>query len=168
MTLKSIISIATICAVTITTAHIVVSPYTRTDILFAGDLMQHESQLNAARQSDGTYSYSPCYSKIKGYITKADVAIANLETTIAGKPYGGYPMFCAPDSFLYAAQKAGFDIMLLANNHCLDRGQRGAMRTLAMLDSLGIEHLGVYRDSTDRAARYPYIVKAKGLKKHKT
>lgn len=38
------------------------------------------------------------------------------------------------------------------------------MRTLAMLDSLGIEHLGVYRDSTDRAARYPYIVKAKGLK----
>ena len=141
-----------------------VAHISRVGILFAGDLMQHESQLNAARQSDGTYSYSPCYSKIKGYITEADIAIANLETTIAGKPYGGYPMFCAPDSFLYAAQKAGFDIMLLANNHCLDRGQRGAMRTLAMLDSLGIEHLGVYRDSTDRAARYPYIVKAKGLK----
>ena len=141
-----------------------VAHISRVGILFAGDLMQHESQLNAARQSDGTYSYSPCYSKIKEYITKADVAIANLETTIAGKPYGGYPMFCAPDSFLYASREAGFDIMLLANNHCLDRGQRGAMRTLAMLDSLGIEHLGVYRDSTDRAARYPYIVKAKGLK----
>ncbi|MBR6805286.1 MAG: CapA family protein, partial [Bacteroidaceae bacterium] len=51
--------------------------------------MQHESQLNAARQSDGTYSYSPCYGKIKSYIGDADIAIANLETTIAGKPYGG-------------------------------------------------------------------------------
>jgi poly-gamma-glutamate synthesis protein (capsule biosynthesis protein) len=141
-----------------------VAHLSRLDILFAGDLMQHESQLNAARQSDGTYSYSPCYGKIKSYIGDADIAIANLETTIAGKPYGGYPMFCAPDSFLYAARDAGFDIMLLANNHCLDRGRRGALRTLAMLDSLKIEHIGVYRDSTDRARRHPYILEEKGMR----
>ena len=55
-----------------------VAHLSRLDILFAGDLMQHESQLNAARQSDGTYSYSPCYGKIKSYIGDADIAIANL------------------------------------------------------------------------------------------
>lgn len=138
--------------------------FSHLDILFAGDLMQHESQLNAARQSDGTYSFSPCYRHIKEYVSEADIAIANLETTIAGKPYSGYPMFCAPDSFLYAVRDAGFDIMLLANNHCLDRGRRGALRTISMLDSLGIEHIGVYRDSTDRAQRYPYILKKNNMR----
>ena len=47
------------------------------------------------------------------------------------------------------------------------RGARIArvlLRTLAMLDSLGIEHMGVYRDSTDRAQRYPYILEEKGMR----
>ena len=164
LTLKSIISIATICAVTITTAHIVVSPYTRTDILFAGDLMQHESQLKAARTQQGTYSYSPCYNYIRREVSNADIAIANLETTIGDSRYGGYPSFCAPDSFLYATKGAGFDILLLANNHCLDRGKKGALRTMQMLDSLSITHCGAYRDSTDRATRYPLLVEKEGTK----
>ncbi len=163
MNLRSIL-ISLLLATATNVAAQAVAHLSRLDILFAGDLMQHESQLNAARQSDDTYSYSPCYSRIRQYVSAADIAVANLETTIAGKPYGGYPMFCAPDSFLYAARDAGFDIMLLANNHCLDRGRRGALRTLAMLDSLGIEHIGLYRDSTDRAQRYPYIFKEKGMK----
>ena len=164
MNIRSILLICTLLASAMNIAAQAVAHFSRLDVLFAGDLMQHESQLNAARQSDGTYSYSPCYSKIKEYVSSADVAVANLETTIAGKPYGGYPMFCAPDSFLYAARDAGFDIMLLANNHCLDRGRRGALRTLAMLDSLNVEHIGLYRDSTDRAERYPYILEKKGMR----
>ncbi len=163
MKVKGII-ILLICAVAYATAQIVIQPVERTSILFAGDLMQHESQLNAARRSDGTYSYSACYSYIKDDVSRADIAIANLETTIGGGRYGGYPSFCAPDSFLYAVKDAGFDILLFANNHCLDRGKRGALRTMHMMDSLGITHCGVYRDSTDRKARYPLIVEKNGTK----
>ena len=159
MTLKSIIITATICAVTtITTAHIVANPLSRISLLFAGDLMQHESQLKAARTPRGTYSYSPCYDYIRHEVSNADIAIANLETTIGNGRYGGYPSFCAPDSFLYAAKEAGFDILLFANNHCLDRGKNGALRTMLMMDSLGITHCGVYRDSTDRKKRYPLLI----------
>lgn len=154
----------TICAVAIATAQIVTPPWSRVNILFAGDLMQHESQLKAARQGDGTYSYSPCYDYIRKDVSAADIAIANLETTIGAKRYGGYPSFCAPDSFLYAAKGAGFDILLFANNHCLDRGKRGALRTMHMMDSLGIAHCGVYRDSTDRKERYPLIVEHEGTR----
>ena len=153
-----------LAAVTNIAAQTVAQHFSRLELLLAGDLMQHESQLNAARQPDGTYSYSPCYRHIKEYISKADVAIANLETTIAGKPYSGYPLFCAPDSFLYAAHNAGFDIMLLANNHCLDRGKRGLLRTLDKLDSLNIVHCGVYRDSIDREKRYPYIIEKNNMR----
>ncbi len=126
--------------------------------------MQHESQLNAARTPQGTHSYSPCYDHIRREVSSADISIANLETTIGAGRYGGYPSFCAPDSFLYAAKGAGFDILLFANNHCLDRGKKGALRTMHMMDSLGITHCGVYRDSTDRKARYPLLVESKGTK----
>ena len=152
------------CAVTIVTAQNINNPLSRIELLFAGDLMQHQSQLNAAHTGNGSYSYSPCYNYIREEVKGADIAIANLETTIGNKRYAGYPSFCAPDSFLYAAKGAGFDVLLFANNHCLDRGRQGALRTLQMMDSLGIVHCGVYRDSTDRKKRYPLIVEKKGVK----
>ena len=153
-----------LAAATYVAAQAVAQHFSRAELLFAGDLMQHQSQLDAARQPDGTYSYSPCYRHIKEYVSKANVAVANLETVIAGKPYGGYPSFCAPDSFLYAAIDAGFDIMLLANNHCLDRGRRGILCTLDKLDSLNIVHCGVYRDSIEREKRYPHIIKSRNMR----
>lgn len=135
---------------------------TKLRILFAGDLMQHETQLKAARREDGTYSYTPCYHYIKNEVSSADIAVANLEVMLGGKRYRGYPMFCAPDSFLYAAKNAGFDLYLLANNHVMDCGKGGALRTLNLLDSLGLMHCGLYRDSIDRAARYPLMIEQGG------
>jgi poly-gamma-glutamate synthesis protein (capsule biosynthesis protein) len=161
---RILISVLLLAAATYVAAQAVAQHFSRVELLFAGDLMQHQSQLDAARQPDGTYSYSPCYRHIREYVSKAEVAIANLETVIAGKPYGGYPSFCAPDSFLHAAIDAGFDIMLLANNHCLDRGKRGILRTLDKLDSLNIAHCGVYRDSIEREQRYPYIIKSRNMR----
>lgn len=83
---------------------------------------------------------------------------------MAGKPYRGYPAFSAPDAFLHAVKECGFDILLTANNHCLDRGKRGFDRTLAMLDSLDIPRLGTYRDDTDRLRRYPMIIEKNGFR----
>lgn len=162
--IRTLISVLLFAAATNIAAQTVAQHFSRLELLFAGDLMQHESQLNAARQPNGTYSYSPCYRHIKEYVSKADIAIANLETTIAGEPYSGYPLFCAPDSFLYAVRDAGFDILLLANNHCLDRGKRGLLRTLEKLDSLNIAHCGVYRDSIERDKRYPHIIKKNNMR----
>ena len=52
-------------------------PIRRITLLFAGDLMQHQTQINDARTSGG-YSYSENFAVIKEEIQKADVAIANL------------------------------------------------------------------------------------------
>lgn len=136
----------------------------RSKLLFAGDIMQHIQQLENAEQDDGTYSYSSYYRYISPTVKEADIAVANLETTIGKGNYSGYPTFCAPDSFLYAIKDAGFDVLLFANNHCLDRGRRGVLHTLAMLDSLGIAHCGVYRSPEEREERYPLIIKSGGIR----
>lgn len=134
------------------------------ELLFAGDIMQHETQLNMARLSNGEYSFSYSFRHIKNLVKSADISIANLETTIGENGYSGYPSFCAPDSFLYAVKDAGFKVLLYANNHCLDKGKRGALYTLDLLDSLKIAHCGVYRNKAERDARYPLIIEEKGVR----
>ena len=133
-------------------------------LLIAGDLMQHMPQIKSARQSDGSYDYGECFAGIKAEVERADVAIANFETTLAGQPYSGYPQFSAPDDFLSAVQSAGFDIMLTANNHCVDTRRKGLERTLTMMDSLGMAHLGTYRTLDERERTYPYLIEKNGLR----
>lgn len=133
-------------------------------LLFAGDLMGHMPQHNAALQPDGSYDYAPCFRYVKEYVRRADLAILNLEVPLDGKPYSGYPQFSAPDQLAADAKAAGFDIMTTANNHCMDRGRHGLERTLRALDSLGIPHLGTYRDREQRDAEHPMIVERNGFR----
>ena len=135
----------------------------RLTLLFAGDLMQHQAQINAARTSTG-YNYSDCFKFVKEEINRADIAIANLEVTLGGKPYRGYPAFSAPDEYLFAIRDAGFDVLITANNHCLDKGKKGLERTLLMLDSLQIPHAGTYVNTESREQQYPLLLEKNGFR----
>ena len=135
----------------------------RITLLFVGDLMQHEAQIKAAKTTE-SYDYSDCFRHVKKEISEADIAIGNLEVTLGGKPYRGYPSFSAPDEFLYAIKDTGFDVLLTANNHCLDRGKRGLERTAHLLDSLQIPFLGTYRTPEDRQQRHPLLIEKNGFR----
>lgn len=142
---------------------VILSAQERVTLLFVGDLMQHDEQIKAARIAGG-YDYSDCFKHVKNEIQKADIAIGNLEVTMGGRPYKGYPSFSAPDEFLYAIQEAGFDVLLTANNHCLDRGKKGLQRTVHLLDSLQIPFAGTYLNDEERQRRYPLLVEKKGFR----
>ncbi len=132
-------------------------------LLFIGDLMQHQAQIDAAHTAKG-YDYTDCFLRVKQEIEKADLAVGNLEVTLAGKPYSGYPQFSAPDEFLMAVKEAGIDVLLTANNHCLDRGKKGLERTVLMLDSLKVPYAGTYRNEAERNSRYPLLVEKNGFR----
>ena len=137
------------------------------DLVFVGDAMQHQGQLDAAKAAGNgaSYDYSDCFTYIAPSITEADYAVVNLEVPLGGgTDYSGYPCFSAPDSYAAALKDAGFDLFLTANNHCLDRLDRGARRTLTALDSLGVDHIGTYRDSLDRRNKVPFIKDINGIK----
>ena len=135
-----------------------------TEVAFVGDAMQHGPQLRAAAQSDGSYDYSDCFALIEDDIKAADYAVANLECPLGGAPYQGYPLFSAPDAYALQLQKSGFDLLLTANNHCMDAGSKGAERTVKALDEMGMGHIGTYLNADDRSKRLPYIVDVNGLK----
>ena len=139
----------------------------KAELLFAGDAMQHQAQLDRAKElGEGRgYDYSDCFTLIAPTVTKADYAVCNLEVPLGGGPdYTGYPCFSAPDSYAEALRDAGFDMMLTANNHCLDRRDKAARRTLKALDRIGLDHIGTYHDRADRDTLVPFIKDINGFK----
>ena len=138
----------------------------RAELLFVGDAMQHQAQLDRAKEIGGDcYDYSGCFTLIAPEVTAADYAVCNLEVPLGGGPsYTGYPCFSAPDSYAKALRDAGFDLFLTANNHCLDRRDRAARRTLIALDSLGVDHIGTFHDAAQREKLVPFIKDINGFK----
>ncbi|MFO7257167.1 MAG: CapA family protein [Bacteroidota bacterium] len=137
---------------------------TRISLLFAGDIMGHDSQIASAyNAATGQYDYTSCFAGMKPYIESADVAIGNLEVTLAGPPYKGYPQFSSPDALAVALRDVGFDVLVSANNHSVDRGRKGILRTIRVLDSLGIPHTGTFANEAARNNEYPLILNKNGF-----
>ena len=135
------------------------------EICILGDIMMHTKQIEDALQPDSTYAFR-CFDLIRDKISSADIAIANMEFTLAGRPYTGYPAFSAPDSFADYLADCGFDIFLTANNHILDKGSEGARRTGEIYQSMerteGIKFSGISMDEDDDTRRNPLIIRRKG------
>ena len=134
-------------------------------MFFAGDMMGHQGMITAAwNQTEKKYSYSHWFRYVRPHIEAADFAVANLEVTLAGVPYKGYPQFSSPDPFAAGLKDAGLDLLITANNHSQDRGRRGLERTLRILDSVGIPHTGTFRDASEREKNYPWINSVRGMR----
>lgn len=132
-------------------------------LLFTGDMMFHMPQIEGARLPTGAgYDFTRSFEAIADRVSAADLAIANLETTLSGNrlPYRGYPQFNTPDEAAAAIKAAGFDVLLTANNHSVDGGKRGLERTLDVLDDLGFSHTGTKRPQEEAVL----VVEAKGIR----
>ena len=130
-------------------------------MVIIGDVMMHARQLE--------YDFHPFLEQISPALREADFAVANLEFSLGGTPYTGYPAFSAPDDYArYLAEDCGIDVFLTANNHILDRRSAGLERTLdiygGLRDSLGVLFTGSARDSSELAELNPLILFSHGIK----
>ena len=100
------------------------------DILVHTNVYKYASQL--AQGTDAEYDFKPMFANIKEIISSADLAYVNQETPCAGKErgYSGYPTFNTPDEIADAVLDTGFDIVNIANNHMLDKGESGLARNI--------------------------------------
>ncbi len=134
-------------------------------LLFIGDVMGHDTQINSARDAaTGTYDYTSCFKYMAPLMKGADVAIANLEVTLAGPPHKGYPQFSSPDVLADALQTAGVDVLVTANNHCVDRRRQGLERTCTVLDAKGIPRTGTFINEADRNQNNPTKMVVNGIR----
>lgn len=133
-----------------------------------GDIMVHKKQLEdaryTARSEDGyTYYFEHNFKYIASALQYPDLMLGNLETVFAGNvtPYIGYPKFNTPDSFASALKNAGFDVLTNANNHSLDQGKNGLLRTINVLEENGFHHTGTFENLEDYNT--PLIIDVNGV-----
>src|ERR1035437_2987530 len=119
---------------------------------FVGDLMCHEPETDFASVGKNTFDYKPFFREVKKFLTSTDFTVGNLETTLSGREnkFSGYPLFNTPDEFLDALKDAGFNFLITSNNHCLDRGKKGIIRTIDKIHEKGLISTGTNKSPYDR------------------
>lgn len=138
--------------------------YKEAILMAGGDIMVHTPQLSQAKDPQtGEYDFSPSFEYITDHIQKADLAVANFESTLAGEDrgYDGYPLFNSPDELADNLKDAGFDLMCTANNHSLDRGEKALYRTIEVFEDAGLPTFGTARTREERDT--PLIIDVNGI-----
>lgn len=117
-------------------------------LLSVGDIMFHMPQVKSGYMGDGNYDFTDDFKYVKKYISSADISIANFETVTAGndKRFSGFPQFNSPKETLLSLKTSGFDILSTANNHSLDQGKEGILKTLEYIEEYGLKSAGTYRE----------------------
>ena len=128
-------------------------PDTTINMAVIGDVMCHgPNYKDAYNSSTKTYDFSTFFTQINSYISSADIAIGNLETTFAGgkKAYSGYPTFNSPPELAQNLFDLGIDVLTTSNNHSLDTGYNGLVNTIDTLDNVGISHTGTFKSEEEK------------------
>ncbi|KUG04614.1 capsule biosynthesis protein capa [hydrocarbon metagenome] len=115
-------------------------------LVAVGDCLMHNTQIWSGQQADGTYNFDCFFAEVQNLIKQGDYSSISFEAPLAGPEsgYTGYPLFNSPDAVAQTFKRSGFDLVTTANNHAFDRGYPGAMRTLEVLRSSGLDTIGTY------------------------
>lgn len=107
-------------------------------LVMVGDALIHDKIYNEAKTlGNGTYDFTPMLSLIKPIVQEYDLAYYNQETILGGSEIGvsSYPAFNSPYEVGDAFIDAGFNLVSLATNHTIDRGEKAVINSRNYWDS---------------------------------
>jgi poly-gamma-glutamate synthesis protein (capsule biosynthesis protein) len=117
-----------------------------------GDILIHDRVYNPAHVGNGQYDFMPFLTPVQSYLGEADITVANQETMIGGVEIGlsTYPSFNSPHEVGDALKESGVDIVTLANNHALDRGEEAIRNAIQHWNKISMPYVGSYVSSKDK------------------
>lgn len=129
-------------------------------LVMVGDILLHTPVAESGKREDGSYDFSAVFAEMKEEISSADLALVNQEVILGGEELGvsGYPAFNAPYELGDALVDAGFDVVLHATNHALDKGKRGIVNCLTFWQEEypDIAVLGIHGSEAQQEEIYVY------------
>jgi poly-gamma-glutamate capsule biosynthesis protein CapA/YwtB (metallophosphatase superfamily) len=116
-----------------------------------GDVLIHDRVYNDAKINN-VYDFKPMFSQVKDLLQNPDITIANQESMAGGTEIGlsSYPSFNSPHEIADALKDAGVDIVSIANNHSIDRGEKGILSATAYYQKINLPYEGAFRSELDR------------------
>lgn len=120
-------------------------------LLATGDVLLHRRLYRKAKKLFG-FDFVPKLEAAKPIFEQADLRIVNQESIIAGDKIGlsTYPRFNSPAEIGNALKFLGVDIVNIANNHVMDRGEEGILLSIENLEKLGLPYVGAYKSPEDQ------------------
>lgn len=107
---------------------------TTVSLVMVGDNLIHSSIYKDAKRLAGGngYDFKPIIEYIKEKVQNYDLAYYNQETVLGGSELGvsDYPTFNSPQEAGDAMLDAGFNIVSLATNHTMDRGEKAVLSSV--------------------------------------
>ena len=139
------------------------------DLIMVGDILAHEGVYNSGFFPDGSINFDHIFANVKDDIQAADIAIVNQEVVLGGTDLGlsGYPCFNSPTELGDALVTAGFNVILHATNHALDKGITGIDNTLHFWKKNypDLPILGIHDETfTDYETQDIYVYEKDGLR----
>ncbi|WP_240452385.1 CapA family protein [Virgibacillus sp. YIM 98842] len=116
-----------------------------------GDILLHGRVYGGLNKKTG-FNFIKQLQSVQPLLGKTDITVANLETIIAGTSIGlsSFPKFNAPVEIGYALKEMGVDLVSIANNHVLDRGEEGLLKSIENLERIGLEYDGAFKSEIDK------------------
>ena len=120
----------------------------------AGDLNINDLTVNAGGSG---YLYTNTFLDVAHLLGRADISSVNFEGNLCGAPYGN--THSAPQSMAEALQKAGVDLVQMANSYSINRGLSGLATSIDAIRSAGMEPLGVYATNQEFKESKGYTIR---------
>ncbi len=143
------------------------TPPPSVQIVMVGDMLMHGRVMESGLKEDGSYNFDHLFANVKDSIESADLALVNQETILGGTELGlsGYPAFNSPYELGDSLVDAGFDVILHATNHTLDKGKKGVFNCMDFWDTNypEIAYLGINKTQEEQDTDI-YIYEQDGIK----
>jgi poly-gamma-glutamate synthesis protein (capsule biosynthesis protein) len=127
-----------------------------------GDILLHGRYCDIAESGGADRVLDP----LRRLLAECDLVVGNMETVLAkaetGSPRDDKLCLRGDPRYANCMAEAGFQVMTLANNHCLDFGPEALAETRRHLETAGIAVLGAGSD-LDEAMR-PVVLETRGVK----
>ena len=114
-------------------------------LIAVGDVLIHESVYKDAYK-ENSYDFRHMFTEIEPILKNYDLKFCNQESTIGGSYLGisGYPSFNSPDEIGDEIVRLGFNLIGLANNHVMDRGEDAVLYSNSYWKNKNVVTAGSY------------------------
>lgn len=135
-------------------------PQNTLTLIMVGDMLMHTPVNESGIREDGSVDFSHLFTYTKDKIQEADLAIVNQEVILGGEELGisGYPAFNTYQELGDDLAESGFDVVLHATNHALDKGKKGILNCLSYWENTHpqIAVLGIQDTAEEQDEIYIY------------
>lgn len=118
-----------------------------------GDILLHKRVFKKAKTEDAQgYNFDEMLGEVKSLFNKDHLIIVNQESIIAGQEIGlsDFPHFNSPVEIGYFLKENNVDIVNIANNHIMDRGEEGVLKSIENWEKIGLPYVGANKSVEDQ------------------